>query len=295
MFENYDEFIKYKDRFLKDYPSLYSYEHRYKQFLDCDFLFISYPKSGRTWVRYFLGRYIEYAFNTEFSMELPSLHEKDKKGSELNLPLIAITHNYFDFFQDVRGEPFILDLNESNNKDYILLVRDPRDVTISYFHHKVTRKNLNLQQMNINEFFLSNIYGIERHSKWVLQLLKFYKDHRSPKILLIYELLKKNPKEFRKLIHFIYKDVKEDALSYAVKSSEFRAMQTYEINQNTNAKSQGRLALANWDGNYNALKVRRGKVEGYKKELSIEFIKELNNFPYTKILIEELEGLNNCT
>lgn len=247
-----------------------------------DVIFVSFPKSGRTWVRYFLAKYIEYKFNLPFDVEFNYVRDLIK---------IRFCHNYFQIYQDIEGTPNILFPEILVQKKVITIVRDPRDVIVSYYHQKKLREEKEVQ--DINEFIKSPIYGIERHSDFVLKLLDFMETQKKDGLLLSYERLKEEPSAvFDKLIKFIFSESDPAILQKAIEESTFDKMREYEIKiSQSNSGNFMRFGTKNWDGNINSLKVRKGKTGSYKDELSDEAINYIETSMKTNALIKRLKDM----
>ena len=260
-----------------------SLEQNIKRYTFADHIFISFPKSGRTWIRFFIAKYIELAFKKEFTLELEGIKD---------IPNIVFTHNYFDIYQNEKGTPKLILTELLKTKSLFILVRDPRDVAVSYFHQKCLREE-KISQMDINDFVLSDIYGIERQSEFVLQLLDLQKTvHTS--ILIKYESLKKDPESYLyKIINRIFGSVKETEFKTAIQESTFEKMKEYEIKLSKEEVGDfSRLGKKDWDGNTNALKVRKGKINSYLDELLPETIEKFEKLEFTNRLINALKELD---
>ena len=93
----------------------YDLVNEYKQ---ADFFFLSFPKCGRTWVRYTLGTYFHLAFGVHKTHKLNSTHvgrmiERRNQGC----PLISFTHDYFSLGDRITKIEF--QKIESNIKDFV--------------------------------------------------------------------------------------------------------------------------------------------------------------------------------
>lgn len=252
-----------------------------------DVLFLSFPKSGRTWIRFFIAKYIELNFNLEFNLELPHQNK---------LPNLFFTHNYFDIYQGHPGIPEILFRELLEQKKIILIIRDPRDVAVSFYFQKSLRENKQLP--NIDEFVLSDIYGIERQSEFVLKLINFFNEKPDNKLLVTYEGLKQSPVvNFERIVEFIFGAYDDEVLTKAVKLSDFKQMKSFEIELSKTAKDKtelDRIGSSDWK-NSNALKVRNGKSGSYKDELKPETIEVINKLEKTQKLISIINKLNKKT
>jgi hypothetical protein len=95
-----------------------------------DIFLVSYPRSGNTWARFLLGNLIDQDKPVTFS------------NIESRIPEI-----YFntDRFLRQLPRPRMLKSHESFQPHYprvIYIVRDPRDVAVSFYHHNVKARNI---------------------------------------------------------------------------------------------------------------------------------------------------------
>ena len=95
-----------------------------------DVFLVSYPRSGNTWARFLLGNLIDQQSPVTFS------------NIEARIPEI-----YFntDRFLRQLPRPRMLKSHESFQPHYprvIYIVRDPRDVAVSFYHHNVKARNI---------------------------------------------------------------------------------------------------------------------------------------------------------
>ena len=117
----------------------------------------SYPKSGNTWLRSFLSHYL-YSDKHEFNFELLKNIKTFPDQRELNFLKKKYNNkfkfldmvNHWDFFQTEisKKKPIFLKTHNAlvtinncpftsnkNTLGLIYIIRDPRDVVISYSHH----------------------------------------------------------------------------------------------------------------------------------------------------------------
>lgn len=246
-------------------PFAFRYDTFYRQ--SAEIFFVSYPKSGRTWVRFMLAKYLELYYKTEV---LPENIFNFTKAHDV-LPSLSFTHD------GSSHKPVNLtDRELSNDKSFyfdsrkvVLLVRDPRDTVVSYFHHASSRKNL--FNGSISEFIRSNRWGIEK----IIAFLNNWADHiKNPKLLFVrYEDMKSDDLTLlREMISFIGAPYDEAIAIEATEFSKFDKMKSL-INSGQIASD----ILTPTNQNPNSAKVRKGLVSGYKKELNktdIEFVNE---------------------
>jgi len=202
---------------------------------------ISHPKCGRTWLRVMLARVqesLEYTVDTEL---LQSRHGTIE-GSGIGLP------------------------NEQHYlpQRMILLVRDPRDVVISWYFHLTRRKRQLPTSLSISNFIRSRQWGIR---SIVVFYNEWYKIHTnvSEFLLIRYEDLSTSCfKELKRVADFLALMVPSNVLEEATVFASFENMQTME--KSGRAKISGLLPPDSADPE--AHKVRRGEIGGYVDYLS---------------------------
>ena len=111
-----------------------------------DVFLVSYPKSGNTWLRFLIANLI-YLDRTNVSFSnieklVPDIYQNTNKDLlRLSRPRIMKSHEYFD----------------ARYSKVIYIVRDPRDVAVSYYHHLIKAKKIN------------NDYPIDKYIKFFIK------------------------------------------------------------------------------------------------------------------------------
>ena len=220
-------------------------------------LIVSYPKSGRTWVRFALWT---------AGVDATLTHAGASTGwREIGRPYRAIP-------QDLREVPVVF------------LHRNPLDTAVSMFY-QVTRRDLRrglarwcrkllplsissgLPPEDVDAFVLHPVYGIENVCRYNrLWLDRLASDDES--LILTYEALRADPASgFQRLLdHWSEAGVTGAELAQAASMEQMRA-----------AEQTGTAFLktsAGRSGDANSAKVRKGKVRGYADELRPETIAE---------------------
>jgi hypothetical protein len=203
---------------------------------------ISYPKSGRTWVRVMLGQ-----------MGINPYYTHDDSGTIG----IGVSNNKEIY----------------KNKKVLFIIRNPKDVIVSsYFQQTKRRKNYN---GTIQNFIRDKKFGVQ-------SILKFYdiwyENKETPKNFLIikYEGLKQDPEvNMRKILKFFNKNVSDEKLRKAIKFAEFENMKKLEKKGYFLGKFGKNLYTANPQDS-ESFHTRKGKVGGYIEYLNPEDIEYCN-------------------
>jgi hypothetical protein len=221
---------------------------------------VSYPKSGRTWLRFLLSCYfarvadlgLEPDLRSTFRV-LPNFDRDAERGlpaflgreHKVALPLIAVSHLAFEprYFA---GHPTII------------LVRDPRDVCVSAYFHETRHKHR--FSGTIAEFIEDETYGVPAivryHNGWADGLKS------NPALVVSYEEMSGNTEAaVRRMLEFLKLPVDEPALRAAIESARFSRMQ----------KDEQKTGIPGHDydrSDTESMRVRKGKVGGFSDTLS---------------------------
>jgi len=227
---------------------------------------VSYPKCGRTWVRMMLGHYLlrERAGDP---LEVFGLTRR-----EPGVPTVEFTHD--DYPQLKPSGRLVADKSIYSGKRVVLLVRDPRDVLVSYYFQYTRRgakERANDAQFDgtISDFIRQDIGALRSivafYNIWVRNRTVPTSLH-----LLRYEALHHDPaSELRALIDFLgLPDFGATARDNAIRFATFENMRRLE---ETDALRNDRLR-STVAGDPEAFKVRRGVVGGYRDYLSADDI-----------------------
>ncbi|SRR5713226_3782660 len=95
-----------------------------------DIFLVSYPRSGNTWTRFLLGNLIYQHEPVTFSnieSRIPEIYfNRDRALQRLPRPRMLKSHECF----------------QPHYRRVIYIVRDPRDVAVSHYHHNVKARNI---------------------------------------------------------------------------------------------------------------------------------------------------------
>lgn len=178
-----------------------------------DVFVVSYPKSGNTWVRFLLANLIKSPGD---DVDFHSVHDYVPEFSELDRRL------------DGLAGPRLIKSHETYNSLYpkvVYVVRDGRDVYVSYYHYL---RNRLPGDVSFGDFLCEDTY---RQGKWSRHVASWLDplEHSSQLLLVRYEdLLADCTGQVRQLADFVGLDVTEEQIQASVHNSSFDVMRNLE-------------------------------------------------------------------
>lgn len=220
---------------------------------DQDVFIAGFPKSGNTWMQNLISGVL-FGISTEF---LP-----DKLTQEL-VPDMHYKKHYKRFLDFTCFKTH--DLPKKKYRRVIYLVRDPRDVMVSYFHFK---KHLGLKS-NIEEMVLSQDGELNQWKKHVNQWK--LNPFNSEIIITRYEdLVNETSGEIKKIGDFLKVERSDEVLKNAVAGNSFKMMQKKE--ELLGLDNEKNDLIRKSGGKF----FRKGKIGSYKEELSEDLINKIS-------------------
>ncbi len=241
------------------------------RFTGAEALVISFTKSGRTWVRVMLSHLLHQLYGIP---ENELVDGDNFKRLDRRAPIIQFSPDIV--FPPPEFGPPIHHMRPEQRA--IFLLRDPRDVAVSFYHHvtkRAGREELRRKRipktaltMDLDEFVLDPWVGLERIIKrlndWAEKLDSI--DHH---IEVRYEELHASPNgHLRRMANFLSLPVSDAQIEAAVAFSSFDAMKTKERDGFFDTKRLGATRTDDPD----SAKVRQGKIGGYRDELRPETV-----------------------
>jgi len=233
-----------------------------------DAVVVSHPKSGRTWLRAMLSWYWCESRHLPVRRVLgfwegPRLHP--------SIPRVLFTHDHYPVFW--LGEERLLALYAE--KPVVLLVRHPCDVTVSAFHqtrHRTDPLKKHLYGKDAPE--LADLSAFFRHPAWGLARPVAFLERwaawigRLPRALVVrYEDLRRDPAGgLVGILRHLGEEPDPAHVARAVAETEFSRMQARE-RAGLLADGSARFSRGSDPA---ALKVREGRVGGWREKLSSE-------------------------
>ena len=231
-----------------------------------DVYLLSFPKTGRTWLRTMVGRVLQQHYH-EHDVSVLDLHHFNAVNREI--PKIWVDHD--DNPQFKAPEELEVDKSAYQGKKVIFLARDPRDVVISlYFHMKKRRR-----------FYEGDLAGFLGNKNGSIDtILRYYNiwaaAERIPESFLLvrYEDIHQDPhRELRRVLDFVgIHGVSDDVIDDAVRYASFSNMRQMEMED---AFDSNKLRAAD-KSDQDSFKTRKGEVAGYHNYLTAEQIAALD-------------------
>lgn len=230
--------------------------------------FISYPKSGRTWLRILIGKAILLHLKKE---DLNPLSLSTFSKYDSRIPKIIVNHGLNR--PGIRTpEELSFNFDQYTNSKVLFMVRHPADVVVSLYYH-ISKRNSEYHG-SISDFIRGRRGGIDTI---IAYLNEWAKASTMPKDFLIikYEDLHSDPlAELKRVFRFIeLGDIEEDLLKEAIEFASFRNMRKIEKSKELNASE---LSPTN-EQDTQTYKTRKGQVGGYLEELNEEDIAYLED------------------
>jgi len=216
-----------------------------------DILLASFPRSGSTWIRFFLcnlislremgGREVDFPLLDATMVEL-GVDDLRRPWSHETIPRVVKTHR-----------PYASFLARPSHK--ILVIRDPRDTVVSRYWYERGQSRLRFQG-ELPAFLRHRVFG----------LAAWFRHYRSwvPRadLILPYESLVESPGDgLRTLLDFLEVDVEEAIIDQALERSRFRNVRKVE-------SSKGHSHAGRFGKDFKF--ARRGGTGGWREHFSTQ-------------------------
>jgi alcohol sulfotransferase len=250
------------------------------------YLLCSFPKSGRTWLRFILANYfnIIYDLNIRLNFEnifhlLPNDSDDDERGLKAyryyelkKIPLIISSHSSYD------------NLN-FDRTPLVYLLRSVFDVLVSYYFH--LSRQWKSYPDGISNFIRDGDKGLINYIEYINSFSSglYSRKHR----IVVYERLHRNTlAEVNEIIRFFRLPVDEASIRRAIEISSFDNMQKIEIEKGIIGHRYDR-------DDTESRRMRKGKVGGYTEylnDMDVQYIKDTCHKKLTEASIRMLKEYN---
>ena len=273
------------------------------------FWIASYPKSGNTWMRAIITSFF-FTKNGEFNFDLLKnvgffdvltrykFIEHLNSNDFSNLHKLAIISKYrlkaqkrvkfledFSFFKTHNANITINKYkytNEENTLGVIYLVRDPRDVVLSYANHQEKDIDMTIDHLLDKRTITRDKYRLPTLlSSWDLHY-ESWKKLKVPKMIIKYEdLLKNTKKVMGELSYFFEQNYnfkfinKEFLIDNIINSTKFNIFKKYEENYGFQESKGKSIFFKKGKSNQWKKKLQKKQVEKIESSLN-ETMTELN-------------------
>jgi len=240
--------------------------HRWQHMREADVFLLSYPKSGRTWLRLMLGQALLTHY--EVTDQRPTAVEKITKTCE-GVPRVVMSHD--DNPELKRPGELVTDKGEYRDSRVVLLVRDPRDLIVSLYFGRTRRRKLDAGSLGkfvycdrggvdtIIHYF--NVWAANRDVPRAFHLMRYEDLHLDAAL------------KMRKLFDFLgLQALPDDVIAQAVDYASFDNMRRME---KTDELGSARLRPGD-PNDPESYKTRRGKAGGFVDYLAPDEVQALN-------------------
>ncbi len=255
---------------------------KYRQ---CDYIFASYGKSGRTWVRVMISRYYQlvYKLPDNILMGFDNYQRLNR-----DIPKIFFTHD--NYLRQFTGN---MDSKQDfYDKKTVLLVRDPRDVAVSQFFQWKFRMRPDKKSMNNypeHEADIS-VYDFVKHqgqglnhiidfmNAWATEL-----DKIENLLIVRYEDLRADAAtEMARVVDFLGMEPNRE---YLEDMAEFASVENLRKKEQENYFwRSGSRVQAKDVNDPNTYKVRKAKVGGFRDYFDDDQVAELSAMVDSRLL-----------
>ncbi len=237
---------------------------QFKKLSRADYVIVSCPKAGRTWLRVMISRFYSEKYQLA-DVELLGFDNFHKLNPAI--PRIFSTHD--NYIQDFTGHRD--DKRDFENKKVLLLVRDPRDVVVSQFFQwkyrvRPVKKALlssleDSPDVGVFEFATHPDHGIPRN----MRFLKGWRDglqQVDDHLIVRYEDLRANTAtELERVLRFFDAECSREQIEDAVSFAAFDSMRARE-QQRSDGTVRHSLVAGDRE-NPDSYKTRRAKIGGF--------------------------------
>jgi hypothetical protein len=233
-----------------------------------DAVIVSYPKSGRTFVRAMLAHLFELRYGVD---ERQLLEFRFLRKAPREVPRLLFTHAGDTMRPAAKNR---IDRSAYRHVKTVLIARHPGDIAVSRYHHLKNRSRdrgrRRLAKLPLGEFIWSDKGGIR-------SIVKFLNDFAAlPGITIVrYEDFLERPADtLKRVADAIGLKARDDEIAAAV---EFASLERLRQKEREGYFNSARLKAAR-KGNDKSFKVRKGASGGYRDALGEACVEKIDNY-----------------
>jgi len=257
---------------------------------NADTIVINHPKTGGTWFRVMLSRLyqIHYDLPRRRIVKSDEFYNRNR-----TMPRFLVTNGYYTYESATRDVLDEIGQDSRGGKRVILLARNPCDVAVSWYlqftkrtkaykrelinstlQNPVDRENISMWDFVMHpELGLPAL--IEYHNMWALRLTG-----TDGGLIIRYEDLRSEPvNTMSRVVEFLQEPFSKEEVEHAVEFGSFDNMRKLEKSGYFRNSS---MALRN-KKDPNTLKVRRGKVGGFRDYFTDEQAAIMEGMMYSRL------------
>jgi hypothetical protein len=256
--------------------------HEFRKLRQADYVIVSFPQSGRTWLRTMLTRFYQARYGID---EMRLLGLKNLNKLDPRIPKVFFTHDHY--IRDYTG-------HRDSKVDFegtkiVLLVRDPRDTAVSSYHSLKYRPNPARKGLNEIEADGENAPApfeyMQFRAGWAVDFMNSWQEELADparRLLVRYEDLRSEPAvHLQRVLEFLGAAPTSAEIAEAVEFAAFDNMKKLE--ESAAFGSDDRRIVPGEASNPESFKVRRGKVGGYRDYLSADEAAALDRLVAAKL------------
>ncbi|MBD1910618.1 MULTISPECIES: sulfotransferase domain-containing protein [unclassified Leptolyngbya] len=178
-----------------------------------DLFLVSYPKSGNTWLRYLFGHYLSGEETPNISEIIPDIYKNPAELAALKAPRYIKSH-----------EPY-----RPEYPRVIYIVRDGRDVAVSYYFHMQSRKRIP-DGMSFRDYVKAfNADQLDPFSTWSDHVHSWLDNAPEKFLLLRYEDMKADTQtQFLRCLEFAGLPIDMERVNFTIEACDFQNLKKRE-------------------------------------------------------------------
>jgi hypothetical protein len=239
---------------------------------EADAVIVSYPKSGRTFVRAMLARLFQRRFGIDERklLEFPVLRRAPREA-----PRLLFTHA-----GDTMRTPEQVSLNKASYRHakVVLIARHPGDIAVSRYHHlkyrSRDRARKRLANQQLDTFVWAEQGGIPSIVRFLNDFAELQREHGNVTIIRYEDFLAQPRATLRHLAEAIGLEVTDEDIADAVHFGDIRSLKKRE-QEGYFTSNRLRPSKA---GDQRSSKVRKGGIGGFRRNLGAREARHIDEF-----------------